>query len=155
MEGAAGVTVIVCKTALVTITVLLPLMPFKLAVILAEPAETAVAKPVAFTVAFDTLLVHTALDNTNDVPSENVPVAVNCCVKPAAKDGDAGVTAMDCKTALVTVTLTDPDMPLTTAVIVALPAATPVANPELLTVAFAVALLVQIAFVSAEEVPLE
>ena len=29
------------------------------------------------------------------VPSENVPVAVNCCVRPLAMLGFAGVTAID------------------------------------------------------------
>ena len=42
------------------------------------------------------------------VLSLNVPVAVNCCVIPFAIDGLAGVTAIDCSAAAVTVSTVEP-----------------------------------------------
>ena len=64
-----------------------------------------------------------------------MPVAVNCCVFPAAILGLTGVTAMEDKVAAVTVRVAVPDLPLKVAVMVAEPAATPVARPLLLIVA--------------------
>ena len=62
-------------------------------------------------------------------------MAVNCCVVPLAIDGSAGVTAIDCSVAEVTVTVVDPvTLPLV-AVMVAEPGATPVTRPPLETVA--------------------
>ena len=40
--------------------------------------------------------------------SLKVPVAVNCCVAPLAIDGFAGVTAIDCSVAAVTVSTVEP-----------------------------------------------
>jgi hypothetical protein len=67
--------------------------------------------------------------------SLNVPVAVNCCVFPAATDGFAGVTAIDTRVAFVTVSVVDPTTPPLVALIVELPAFTPVAKPAALIVA--------------------
>jgi hypothetical protein len=63
---------------------------------------------------------------------------VNCCVEPVATLGVGGVTAMDDTVFAVTVSAAVPLMPLTVAVIVVEPAATPVARPAALTVAVAV-----------------
>jgi hypothetical protein len=64
-----------------------------------------------------------------------VPVAVNCCVSPAGTDAVVGVTDIDVSTAAVTVRVAEllilPDV----AVIVAVPVATAVAKPALVTVA--------------------
>jgi len=67
--------------------------------------------------------------------SLNVPVAVNCCVSPWAIDGFAGVTAIDCSTAAVTVSVVEPVTPPNIALIALIPGATPVASPVLLIVA--------------------
>jgi len=67
--------------------------------------------------------------------SENVPVAVNCCFVPFAIEGFAGVTAIDTSVAAVTVRVVEPVMPAETALIVLVPAATPVANPPAVIVA--------------------
>ena len=40
--------------------------------------------------------------------SENVPVAVNCCVAPLTSDGLAGVTAIEVSVAAVTFRTVDP-----------------------------------------------
>jgi len=56
-------------------------------------------------------------------------VAVNCLVFPAAVDAVAGVTAIDVKTAEVTVRVAVPLIVPELAVIVAVPATTPLASP--------------------------
>ena len=68
-----------------------------------------------------------------------MPVAVNCCLLPAATEAVVGVTAIETNTAAVTVNVADPLIVPDAALIVAVPCATPVANPPLLTVATAVA----------------
>ena len=59
----------------------------------------------------------------------SVPVAVNCSVSPLATLGLAGVTAIDCKTAALTVSTVEPTTPLSVALIVEVPSDTPVARP--------------------------
>ena len=48
--------------------------------------------------------------------SEKVPVAVNCWVRPLAIAGLAGVTAIDCRVAAVTVRTVEPVTPESVAV---------------------------------------
>ena len=81
--------------------------------------------------------------------SEYVPVAVYCCVPALMIEAVAGVTAMDCRVTggLVTVSVAVPEVLLSDAVMVALPAATPVARPALLMVAVAVLLDDQVTWV--------
>ena len=62
-------------------------------------------------------------------PSVKVPVAVNCCVRPLAIVGFAGVTAIDVTTAAVTVSVVVPLTLPEVAVIVVDPAASVVARP--------------------------
>src|SRR5579871_4497097 len=99
--GFAGVTVIDCKVAAVTVNVVDPLTPPELALIVLVPMPAPVANPPAAIVATDTVAdVHV----TEPVRfwvllSLNVPVAVNCCVKPFVSEGFAGVTAIDFKVA--------------------------------------------------------
>jgi hypothetical protein len=59
-------------------------------------------------------------------------VAVNCWVKPAATEGDAGVTAIELNVGAVTVNEVEPLIVPDVAVMVALPCTTPVANPVVL-----------------------
>ena len=75
------------------------------------------------------------LINTCDDPVEYMPVAVSCNVRPATMLGAAGVTAIDCNVAVVTVNTVLPDTPFNVPVSVAFPADTAVANPDAFTVA--------------------
>jgi hypothetical protein len=68
-------------------------------------------------------------------------------VYPAATEAVAGVTEIEVKTAAVTVNVAEPLIVPEVAVMVALPGATLVASPPLLTVAAAVAEEVQVALV--------
>lgn len=79
-----------------TVIVVLPETPPDVAVMMVEPTPAAVARPVA-------LMPATAVseeDHVTDVvislpvPSEKVPVAVNCKVSPGATDEPAGVISM-------------------------------------------------------------
>ena len=71
---------------------------------------------------------------TSLVPSEYVPVAVNSLLLPAGMLGSVGVTEMeDSKDVTVRVCL--PETAPEVAVMIAVPAATAVAKPSLLTVA--------------------
>jgi len=67
-----------------TVSAALPLTPLIVALIVADPAATAVASPPVLTVATDVLDdAHVADEVTSAVdPSLYVPVAVNCCVAP-------------------------------------------------------------------------
>jgi hypothetical protein len=80
--------------------------PSRLAVMLLVPVPTPVAKPVALIVATPVAAEFqvTCVVMSIKEPSENIPVAVNCCVSPLAIEGFAGVTAMFCRVAAVTVT---------------------------------------------------
>ena len=72
------------------------------------------------------------------VPSLNVPVAVNCCVEPLVIDGFAGVTAINCSVAAVTVSTVEPEIDDDVALIVEFPTPAPVARPAAVMVAVAV-----------------
>src|SRR5205823_2497571 len=67
--------------------------------------------------------------------SVNVPVAVNCCFVPLAMLGLAGVTAIDCSAAAVTVRTVEPVTPFSVAVMLDVPVAAAVASPVALMVA--------------------
>ena len=125
------------NTAAVTVSVAEPLIVPEVAVIVAVPCATLVAKPLLLTVATEVADdVHVAvLVNVCVVPLLYVPVAANCWVKPAATDGEAGVTEIDTNTAAVTVSVAEPLIVPDFAVMVVLPFATLVANPLLLIVA--------------------
>src|ERR1700735_2504679 len=101
------------------------------------PAATPVANPPVVIVA---TLVVPELHVTELVKfcvelSEKVPVAVNCCVAALAIEGFAGVTAIDTSVTAVTVSVADPRRAPEAALMVLVPAATPVANPPVVIVA--------------------
>jgi hypothetical protein len=104
-------------------------------VIVALPAATVVARPLAsiVAVAVDELDHTTELVKSCVVPSAKVPVALNCSVLPSATDGFDGDTEIELSAAAVAVTeicaVTEPNV----AVIVAEPAVYPVASPLALT----------------------
>jgi hypothetical protein len=62
---------------------------------------------------------------------------VNCCVAPLVIEEFAGVTAIDCKVAAVTVSPVDPTMDEEVAEMVDVPTAVPVARPVAVIVALA------------------
>jgi hypothetical protein len=121
----------------VTVRVVFPEILPEVAVMVAVPAPTAVARPLLFTVATDVLgeLQVTCVVISWLVPSEYVPEAVNCLVTPTGTLGLAGVTDIDDRIAGVTVRVVFPEILPEVAVMVAVPAPTAVARPLLFTVA--------------------
>jgi hypothetical protein len=146
IEGFAGVTAIDCSVAAVTVRVVEPLIAPDVALIVEVPTPAPVASPAALIVAVVVVpeLHVTVLVRFCVVPSLNVPVAVNCCVAPLAIDGFAGVTAIDCSVAAVTVSKVEPEIDDDVAVIVELPTPAPVARPAALIVAVVVVPEVQV-----------
>jgi hypothetical protein len=135
--GLDGITDIEDRVAEVTDKVVLPRMLPEVAEMIAVPAATAVARPPLSTVAtavFDERQV-TCVVMTWLVPSEYVPVAVNCWVIPRVKLGVAGVTTMDARVAELIVKVAAPEALPEKASMVAVPAATAMARPLPLTVA--------------------
>jgi hypothetical protein len=140
IEGFAGVTAIDCSVAAVTVSNVDPEIDDDIAVIVEVPTPAPEASPAALIVA---IAVVPELQVTVEVrfcvvPSLKVPVAVNCCVAPLAIDGFAGVTAMDCNGAAVTVSNVDPEIDDDVAVIVEVPTPAPLARPDALIVAVVV-----------------
>ena len=112
----------------------------EIAVMVIVPAVRALAKPLLLTVAtavLDELQVTCAVILWV-VPSEKVPVAVNCWVVPPGTLRLAGVTAMEDRAAEVTVRGVPPETFPEAAVMIVVPAVRAVAKPSLLTVATAV-----------------
>jgi hypothetical protein len=96
IEAVAGVTAMLTTVGAVTVNVAgADVLPAAVAVMFVLPVATAVANPLPEIVA--TLVVaeaHVAeLVRSFVLLSEYIPVAVNCCVAPAAIDAEAGVTA--------------------------------------------------------------
>ena len=137
IDGFAGVTAIDCSVAAVTVSTVEPLIDDDVAVIVEVPTPAAVARPDALIVAMDVVPEFhvTVLVRFCVVPSLNVPVAVNCCVVPLVIDGFAGVTAIDCNVAAVTVSAVEPLIDDDVAVIVDVPTPAPVARPAAVIVA--------------------
>jgi hypothetical protein len=140
IEEFAGVTAIDCSVAAVTVSKVEPLIDDDVAVIVEVPTPAALARPAALIVAVVVVPEDhvTVLVRFCVVPSLNVPVAVNCCVAPLAIDGFAGVTAIDCNVAAVTVSKVEPLMDDDVAVIVEVPTAAALARPAALIVAVVV-----------------
>ena len=157
----AGVTAIDCNTAAVTVKPVEPVIPSKVAEIVTAPGLTAVASPLLLIVAHVTSddFQLTSVVRFSVVLLENVPVAVNCSVFPAARLVLAGVTAIDCNTAAVTVSAVEPVIPSRVAEIVTGPGLTAVASPLLLIVAhvtsddFQLTCVVRFSVVLSEKVP--
>ena len=135
--GLAGVTAMADKFAELTVRVVLPDTVPEVAVMVVVPVAMAVARPLLLTVATDVLdeLQMTWAVISWVVPSENVPVAVNCWVAPPAMLGSVGVTATEDRVPEVTVRVVLPEIVPEVAVMVAVPAAMPVARPLLLMIA--------------------
>ena len=114
--AVVGATVIEDNVAVeaVTLRVAVPDLPLKVAVMVAEPAALAVAKPLLTIVAvvvLDELQVTWVVIGELE-PSEYVPVAVNCWVAPTIMLAVAGATVIEDKvTEEVTVMPAVPDLP--------------------------------------------
>jgi hypothetical protein len=140
-EVLAGCTAILAMTesapVVVTVIVALADFPAVAAVIVAEPAATAVTAPDALTVATEVA----ELDHVKTLPLRTWPAALraeapNVVVAPMGSDALAGMIvtlATTVSPAGVTLIAAVPDTPLVVAVIVALPAATAVATPVAVT----------------------
>ena len=113
-----------------TVSVALPLTPFRLAVIVVVPMPALVASPprMVATLTLEDVQV-TCVVRFSAVPSLKLPVAVNCCEVPGSNAGGLGVTVTEFKVALVTVSDAVPTSPANNAVMVAFPGASPVASP--------------------------
>ncbi len=134
----AGVTAMEIKVAPVMVSDAVPVTEPELAVMVATPVPTLVAKPVGSTRAMDEDEEDQFTDWSHCVlPSSKFPTAVNCSVVPSAIDGVAGLTEIEIRCAATTVNVEVSVKDPTVAVIVVEPAATVVANPELLMVATA------------------
>src|SRR5438874_3237546 len=126
----------------VTVTPDVPLLPSDVAVMVAEPAVTPLTSPLPLTVATAVLLLaHVITRPDNGLPLASFGVAVSCSVNPTCTLAGDGVTATEATGAAVTVTSDVRLCPSVVAVMVAVPAATPVTSPLLFTRATAVLLL--------------
>ena len=122
-----------------TVRVVCAETPPEVAVMVVVPAVRAVANPLLSTVATAVLeeLQVTEMVTSWVVPSEKVPVAVNCSVVPPGTLGLAGVTAME-DNAEVTIRVVPPETAPEEAVMIVVPAVRPLAKPVMLTVPTAV-----------------
>jgi hypothetical protein len=138
IDGLAGVTAIDWRVAAVTVRTVDPTIAPEVALIVLVPTDIAVASPAVVIIAFVVAPHVTDAVRFCVLLSLYVPVAVNCCVSPLAIDGLAGVTAIDCSAAAVTVSTVDPTIAPEVALMVLVPTATAVANPPEPMVAVAV-----------------
>jgi hypothetical protein len=132
-----GETLMLTSTAGATVRAAVPEMSPEVAVMVVAPVPTPVARP-----ELETEAVPVTDDDhvTESVRSavlrlEYVPVALNCWVCPAEIEAVNGETLMLTSTAGATVRAAVPEMSPEVAVMVVAPVPTPVARPELETVA--------------------
>jgi hypothetical protein len=119
------------RLAAFTLNEVLPLTEPEIAVMVTLPRFPAITRPLT---VIDAMLFFDELHVTVPVmfcvvPSENVPVAVNCCKVPRGMDALAGLTAIDTKVALVMVRVALEEMLPEVAVMVEVPGAMPIARP--------------------------
>src|ERR1051325_5696520 len=107
-----------------------PVFPSLAAVIVADPAATAVTRPVELTVAFvPSEVVQVTVRPVSVAPLASRVVAVSCCVAPTASDAEDGVTTTLATGLGMTVREADPETVPTVAMISVVPAANPVTVP--------------------------
>lgn len=136
MLAEAGLMVMDVSTAAVTVSVVVPEMAPKVAVMMVEPVPTDVASPfepdvllIVATPVFEEFQV-TKEETSWVVLSESVAIAMNCWVVPSTMLGFTGVTVIEVITAGVTVSISGGLVTLVNdATIVAVPWLTAVANP--------------------------
>ena len=116
IEGFAGMTLIEVITAGVTVTVVAPDTPPRVAVIVALPAPVPITRPwlpaalLTVTGGAEEAQVTNAVRSWV-VPSEKFPVALSCSLVPAAIEELAGVMSIEVSAAAVTVTVVVADTP--------------------------------------------
>lgn len=119
----------------------MPFTPFQLAMIVVVPGATELASPllpIVATFTFGDVQLTSAVRFCVE-PSLKLPVAVKRCEVPSGMLGLAGVIVIESRVALVTVSVAIPTCPANSAVIVAVPAAFPVARPLFPPLSFTVA----------------
>ena len=127
----AGVTAIDTNVALFTFSEAVPVTEPEIALIVADPVPTDVARPEALTVAVPgTDDVHVTDVKSCVLPSSKVPTALNCWSVPKAIETAFGSTSIDIRCAGTTVTVVVSLRDPTVAVIVVCPAPAVVATPE-------------------------
>ena len=136
IDGFVGTTAIDMSTADVTVNVVVPKMPLDASVarIVVAPTATLVASPPPTVATPTSVELHVAVVvRFCVVLSLNVPVAVNCSVKPTGIAGFVGVTSIDTSCAEVTVSVVVPTSPVawSTAVMTVDPLAMLVTRPAL------------------------
>ena len=158
MFAEEGATDMEDRIAAIIVRVVFPKILPEAAVMVHVPTETAQARPMLLTVAtdvFDDLQV-TCVVISWLVPSEYMPVAVNCWGTIMGMIAEDGVTAMEDRVAGITVRSVLPEMLPEMAVMMDVPAATAVARPLLSTVATDIFDEVQVTWVVMSRlVPLE
>jgi hypothetical protein len=137
MDNFAGTMFKTTTTAGVTVRLAVPVKDPAVTPIVAVPTALARAAPAELTLAIaDADELHVAVFVRFCVlPLLYVPVAVNCCVSPAAIEELAGVTATEARTGEVTVSMAAPCTVPAVAVIVVLPTIMPLARAAALIVA--------------------
>lgn len=121
-----GATAMETSCGAATLIVAAALTPAAVAVTVHDPCAFVLARPVLEIVTAVLLVLHTAVLVISAVlPSENVPVALNCCVSPSATVARGGLTATPVSTALVTVSEAPPETLWYKAVMVAVPGCNP------------------------------
>ncbi len=137
MLRSAGVTAMEETVAEVTVRVVLPEAVPEVAVMVAVPVAMAVDRPLLLTVATNGLdeLQVTCVLISRVVPSEKVPVAVNCWVVATEMTGLAGVKDMEDGLVEATVRVVLPETVPEVAVMVTVPVAMAVTRPLLVTAA--------------------
>jgi hypothetical protein len=137
MVAVAGDTVTDATGARVTVTVAVPVLPSLVAVMVAEPALTAVTRPLELTEAIPPLeLVHVMVRPVRMLLFASRVTADSCTVPPTVRLGAVGDTvtvATGTGAGAVTVTADVPVCPSLKAVMVAEPALTAVTRPLELT----------------------
>src|SRR6267378_4315912 len=132
----AGETMTIATGASVTVMADVPLLPSLVAVIVADPAPTAVTNPLAETVATPgALLDQVTIRPVRTLPAESFVVAVSCAVAPTMRLVGVGDTVTVATGTRLTVTEAVPLLPSLLAVMFADPAATAVTMPFADTVA--------------------
>src|ERR1039458_9637300 len=137
MDNVAGTMFKAITAGGVTVRFADPVRDPEVALIVAVPTALATAAPVGLTLAIaDPDELHVAVFVRFCVlPSLYVPVAMNCCVSPAAIEALAGVTVTEARTGEVTVSVAVPCTVPEAAAIVVLPTIKPLARPAALIVA--------------------
>ena len=148
IEGVAGVTPMETSVAAVTVSVVLPDTAPSVAEMTVVPTAAELARPceppaLLMVAVAGVAEAHVAVVvRFWVVASVYVPVAVNCCFKPFAIEGVAGVTPMETSVAAVTVSVVLPDTAPSVAEMTVVPAALVTARPEAALIVATVASLV-------------